>query len=484
MRDEDGVATRGDFVRLAHFPPYVLSIINLNISGISLFRLLSCGSKLLYFKLANMRGATQFSVIGAADQYLQYADWRNNNFQSMRVFEGLRSIQIVGFAGKSLRNFSTDKFADLPSTIEILRFEFLQALTLWVDLTNIDWSSYQDGQTISNGKAFHLDEKFPNLKSLELLSPYWDRFSHYVRKGTTVAFTWTAQMKEEFANHIPRGVTNLHLNRLQLVPSDFPRFFPDGLTTLNYEYMITESRNPDTMALGAALPSRLKSFKFGRIPWSTMGPLPESLEELRENPYDLHLSPHCLTNPNPSQPFFILPSALKTLSVRSTSFPWDERTVSALPSTLTHFQVRLIVADPSLAWTDSLFELLPPKLEVIILGNPADGPTTELTPNISLYDRPLRFFSPGTKVLWPWSSLLQLPSTLETFYAHKLAYARIPDREDGYSMDEGRDYWIDQLPSNLKVYCHNWGLLQDGKLMKAPLRWRFLAIDWDTATCR
>lgn len=479
QRDEDGVARSGDFVRLAHFPPYVLSIINLNISGISLLRLLSCGSKLLYFKLTKMRGATQFSVIGQVDHSMQYADWRNKNFQSMRVFEGLRSLEIVGLASKSLRNFSTDKFDDLPSTIEVLRFEFLQAFTLWVDLKDHDWTTYQDGDAIRNGKAYHMEEKFPNLESLELTSPYWDRFSHYARKGVTVAFPWTNQMKEEFAAHLPRSLTSLKIHRFEGVQRDIIKFFPEGIKRLEYDFMLPEEINPQAISMGEALPRQLKILKLGRpLGWRELGHLPVALEAL----YELSTVTNRWLNPDPSTPFFIFPSTLKTLVLRSSVLPWDEPTVMALPRTLTHFQVRMSKEDPEHAFTDSLFELLPPNLEVLILGSAADGPTTTLTPNISLFDRPLRFFYPGTKVLWPWSSLLQLPPTLQTFYTHALGYTRIPDRDDGYSMDEARDYWIDQLQSQLNVYCPDWGLLHDGAKMKAPNRWRYLLVDWDTCS--
>lgn len=151
--DESVGPEKGNFVRLAHFPSDVLAIINLHVSGLDLLRILSCGSKLLYYKLTKMRGATQFRIASGIDHFLRHADWRNRSFEAMSAFEGLRCVEFLGFYNKSFRHFTTAKLENLPPTIEVLRFDFLEALTMWIDLSQRQWEHLEDGTTVFHAKS-------------------------------------------------------------------------------------------------------------------------------------------------------------------------------------------------------------------------------------------------------------------------------------------------------------------------------------------
>ena len=448
--DEVGEAARGNFFRLEHLPSEVLASINLHVSGISLLRLLSCGSKLLYHKLTKLEAATQFSVVNGVDYDLQYSDWRNRNFHSIRLFEGLRSLEIVGFAKKSLRYFSTEKLEDLPSTLESLRFEFIEALNLWVDLKHVKFN-HETPANVPNPQVYHIDAKFPNLRVLELFSTYWDRFSLHHGPTNTYCFIWTPEMKSEFLAHLPTCLERASF-LLDSVPGDCTKGLPQDLHTLRFR---TTAFCSDASRFGETLPIHLKDLTLdATIDFHLLGSLPPSLERFTQEKSLVAPALNRTLAPAPCR--FVFPPTLLYLCVLHTILRWDKSTLLALPRQLIHFEVT-----STAQVTDDLIEHLPPLLQVIRFGNYSGR--TKLTPLMLDYliDRPVRILQTTSEVAWPWSSFERLPATIEHFRQDVLTYADIPGKPNS-SSDEAFAYWSSKLPKGAIVRSARWDNSKSG----------------------
>lgn len=450
-QDKDIGPVEGDFVRLAHFPADVLATINQHVSGLDLLRLLTCGSKLLYYKLSKLRGATQFSILNGIDQTLRFADWRNRSFLAIRAFEGLRSLEMTGFFQTAFRHFTTATLKDLPSTLEVLRFDFVESLTMWIDLQDSQWTGYGDGYVARDGSVYHLDKKFPNLTSLQLTSRHWDTFSFYARQGVTIAFPWSRTMKEEFLSHLPSGMTKLRITLAHL-PINAVQLLPKGLTTLHHDHygIFLDFVCPKYESL---LPQHhlktLTSTSDGGLSLLAMGQLPSQLEYFTEILSGSMPIERSLDSPPSGEPLYVFPNTLKSLRMLSTNIAWDIITVKALPPTLTHLETKAGY------WNDQLVELLPPLLETIILGSRMAENDTSPSLLAHLAHRPVRVFKPCSKHPWPWACFASLPATLKTFNQPLLTYSPIPGQESA-APKLALEYWLSQAPPDTNISGPLW----------------------------
>lgn len=431
--------------RLSHLPVEVLSIVNLYTSGISLLRLLLCGSKLLNFKLCKMRGATQFSIIHGLDHSLRMSAWHPQSWNVMLQFEGLRSIEFVGYDERAIRNLTTAHIAFLPSTIEIIRFGFWEALTMWIDLEGLELDKMEDGSSVASPKVYHLDSKFPNLKRLEIRSKAWDRFSIYVRPGLTVGFSWTLQMKQEFVAHLPSSL--VHLNGLfSHVCIDFLVGLPADIQHLEVSMNGPWPPHQHDVFVNAALPKNLKSLNF------------QSTSGIRFNHFDQTL-PHSLqslsigcleTRPPQACPIFFFPFTLTHLQLL-TPLSWHMEDVLALPKALLHFEVRC--AAPH--FDGHLFDLLPPILHTILFGEDHLGrnpiPVQSMT---TLSERPLQRLALNSSVPFAWSDIPALPPTLTYFSQPVMTFSAVPGRPQA-TRTEAFALWKSQHPLRCRFVTLN-----------------------------
>lgn len=243
------------------------------------------------------------------------------------------------------------------------------------------------------------------MKTLQLWSRHWDRFSCYIRPGLTIAFKWSVQLKQYFLDHLPRGLTELAITLIE-TPTDIIGHLPRGLISLKIDHT-GPLHDYTPLIIGSLWPQHLKSLEVSSedetLSFPLLLPLPSQLEHFSEQLLESAVLERS-SDMSTTDPFIAFPHPLKTLIIAVADIKWDLPTVRALPSTLMHLETR------SGFWTNELVDNLPPLLETVILGESADN---KLTPNVlaALAQKPLKVLSVASASSWPWSFTCELPTT-------------------------------------------------------------------------
>jgi hypothetical protein len=427
---------------LAVFPTDVLNLMTGYLNGFSILALYNCGSGLLNYKLRKNSAVTHFRVRCGHDIFPPYRDWRNNNFRSVTIFQSLTSLEFTGFDSYAFRYFTSPIVANLPKSLEVIRFDFIEALTMWVDIQKCP----QPRAIVPTFDVFPLDEYFPKLRILELRSRYWDRLTIY-RGKECIAFNWTMEERVKFLQHIPRSVQYLAATATGC-PSTFGDCLPEDLISLSLEgtseiptqFVENLNRNLRHLSLTG----------FCNIEKSEIAKLPPNLETLRFHSLILDLPAHTASLSTERWiPQF--PQHLTTLIVDNHATWLEEDGIKLLPSSLTILS--LFACSPTLS--DSCVQYLPRTLTILELAS-SSARTNNIT-HAALMDLPNRLtkLNLASVAVFPWSCLEMLPASLTLFIHHSFAYDDIPD-SPGATPNQADEYWRGKAPKKCFIKYNNW----------------------------
>jgi len=422
---------------MANFPTEVLNLMTGYLNGFSILSLYNCGSGLLNYKLRKNGAVTHFRVRCHADVFPPYRDWRNHNFHSLALFQSLQTLEFLGFSNYAFRYFCTPIIERLSPTIQVIRFDFIESLTMWVNVTKFPRSA-------NLFEPFPIGEQFPNLRVLELRSRFWDRLTIYKGKDC-VAYTWTPSSRAAFLSCLPASLSKLTISA-NGCPSDFPTHLPPNLDTLT----VDASHEAPTDWIVHLNPS----IRHLVVTGTTSGPkieemklLPRDLEVLhlnglRESPEQLQQ----LQNPVPE-----FPHLLKELRITDKTSWIGEEVIKTLPSTLT----TLCLSTCSNALKDDVVQHFPRSLTHLYLSSEI-AEITDIS-HLALMDLPgqLRLLNLASKQRWPWSCFEMLPHTLE-YLAHRLFEPSENPDDPSMAPQAALAYWKRKTPPGCQVVTLSW----------------------------
>lgn len=438
-------------------------------SGFTILTLYNCGSALLNHKLRKIGAVTQFSVHHGRDHYLPFHDWRNNNFRAIATFQSLRRLEFVGFASYSFRNFTTNVLAQFTPNLAIIHFDFIEALTMWIDLRpeayglkTLDYFAMT-----MNPQAFPLKSAFPALRELHLNTSYWDRYSIYPTPKEAFGFNWTPEMMASFVENLPESMVDLKLSR---APPLAAAHFPPYLEVLDWR--VTEpyrdQRHPLAGPFGALIPREVLHLKLRNLDASAyigvtsqldlLGGLPDGLQSLefsfdsaRFSAPEVDGSDLKVVNAG----FF--PSNLTSLSSLTPVSFLTRDIISFLPQTLTVLNFESV----SNALSDEAVPLFPGSLTILRLhrdaGNHGNRQPGLLT-GACLLDLPkgLVEFATGSGTVWPWSALEYLPPTLKVLSHFLWTYASLPDQPESDKAEATQFWKAKASQQGCRLVCEVW----------------------------
>lgn len=457
-QNDPGANPKWHRTSLALFPATVLKEMTQCLNGFALLTLYQCGSGLLNYKLRKIGAVTQFSVRYGLDHTLPYRDWRNNNFRSIALFQSLRSLEFLGFAHRSFRNFTTAIIATIAPILEVLRFDFIESWTMWIDLCPSSYGVDKLDYATLRPKPFHLDAQFPNLKILSLSSHCWDRYSIYPSPKTSFGYNWTEDMKDEFISHIPRYLIEYEAGGV--IPQDFLAGLPSeqlmklSLSGLPYgrDFRPLPNREEASLEISRGLPRELVSLTLSSVVADLRGS-----DDYPPNLKSLTLQFYADEGPQSDElmatSYFQLPSLLEHLTIRSPCSWLYNTTIEALPRNLTFLDVPKLTMELD----DSCVALLPRTLTFLRFGEElADKANTAITP-AGLLDLPkcIQTLTFASKLDWPWSALEYFPPSLTRIYHAKFVYESTPDKENASSREATR-YWKDKLLPSCRLVFGQW----------------------------
>jgi hypothetical protein len=418
---------------LAVFPTDVLNIITGYVNGFAILALYNCGSGLLNYKLRKNGAVTHFRVRCGIDVLPPYRDWRHNNFRSLTIYQSLTSVEFTGFATYCLRYFTSAVVAGLPPTIEVFKFDFIEALTMWVDTKK----SPEPKNAALSFVPFYLDEHFPKLRVLELSSPHWDRLTIYQGK-TCIAYNWQAELKDEFVKHIPRTVQTLKISATGT--ETFGSNLPENLVSLTLNHY---QAGPSFLKLPEAL-RELTILPWQAIPSEYISDMPRTLEKLQIKSFVPTGAPG---EDEKEPPKF--PPMLRTLSIENNATTFNEAVIKALPETLTTLQMH-----GSTQLTSSCVQYFPRSLTILELANGIA--TTNEIASEAFMDLPsgLRSLNLASSIKLPWSVLEMLPPSLELFTQCSMQFCEIPDQPDA-AREQAEQFWRSKAPSKCLLQVQN-----------------------------
>lgn len=462
---DDGIKESWQRTALSSFPIFVLKEITIHLSGFSVLSLYSCGNALLNHKLRKAGAMTVFSVHYGLDHRLPFFDWRNRNFRSIAIFRSLRRLEFVGFAHHSFRNFTTLIITQLAPTLTSIRFDFLEALTMWIDLRpetyGVKTLSPHDLKLLKP-RALELDSIFPQLEELHLWSAYWDRYSIYPSSKQSYTFNWSNVMRGLFIKHIPSTVWKMKIWTDE-VPISAAKLMPPHLETLEWE--LDEHSDPEwpDLALGSSLPRELLDLKLVGLCGSSTHPdifdhlndLPPSLTYLELSELGVDTTHFLETEPESQIEVPALPTQLTTLIIHHSVRWLTYAMIATLPRTLTKLDINITLINLK----DDCISAFPRSLTILHLNRLARADSRTKFTGACLLDLPrsLVEFSSGSTEKWPWSAVEYLPSTLRLLIHPIWKYASTPYDDDA-EVAVASKYWKDKAAETQCVLNHlKWG---------------------------
>lgn len=408
---------------LESLPSEILNLVTSHINGFTMMALYNCGSSLLNYKLKQNRTVTHFRIQFQTEVCPPYKDWRFCNFRAITKYQSLVSLELLELGGISIKYFTSSIVANLPKTLEILKFEFIEAYTMWIAAA--DYSS--DRKDTHPFEIFQLDCQFPHLRVLELFSNVWDRYSLY-RGKHCIPFQWTTELKDKFLSHLPKGLESLSLS--QLGSESIGKLLPPSLPALSVCDPIDFS----------SLSKEMKKLTviYDEIEASTLPDLPcelEFFEMCRFSEYGGLVRFSC---------------SLKTLIVYQSGDEFDEDAIKALPATLTELRFGKM----SYSLDSSIIKYLPQGLKTCIL---TDGFSTihdigpEAFPDLP---KSLTILNLATRAL-PWSIFKSLPPQLVQWTQYQL---KPTEAAVGQSPTESLEYWKNQAPKGCAFNVRLWNI--------------------------
>lgn len=405
---------------LALFPTEVLNLMTGYINGFDILALYNCGSGLLNYKLRKNGAVTQFRVQCNRDVFPPYRDWRHNNFHALWNFQSLTSLEFSGFNRYAMRYFTSSVIAGLPKTLEILKLEFIEALTMWISTSHYP----SDRKGADPFEVFDMNAQFPRLRVLELISDYWDRYTLY-RGKKCIAFEWVPERKDDFLSRLPIDLRALNVSRVG--SSSIGPFLPASLHTLSAPASIDFFNLPKELkSLTIVLDGHTSSISSAKV-----AELPPELE---------YFQVPAFADAGPLR--FECP--LHTLIVTTADEAFNEAGIQALPRTLTDLRFGRMRTPLS----SSCVQHLPRSLTVCLFHSNHDQ-THDIGPE-AILDLPntLRYLNLATKAL-PWSVLEVLPPQLVKWVQFELTPAETP-ADVQPTQDAALDYWKSRAPPG----CH------------------------------
>jgi hypothetical protein len=428
---------------LALFPTDVLNMMTGYLNGFSVLALYNCGSGLLNYKLRKNGAVTHFRVRGHVDVFPPHRDWRNHNFKSLCLFQSLTTLELTGFSNYAFRYFGTPIIAGLPPSLQKIRFDFIEALTMWVDVRK---SPVPKGHTLSF-EPFGLDEFFPKMTSLELSSRFWDRLTIY-RGKECIAYNWAPELRERFLEHIPRSVTDLTIS-ISGCTGEFGTKLPQDLRSLKLTIALVHD-GPQNF-----IPSLPRSLQYLDLSQAN-GIKGGALKDLPPELHTLHL---CSVDPESEDFMPTFPACLTALylSHRASWLNHAAFQANVLPSTLTILSMHECSKDIC----NDTVQYFPRSLTVLEFALAISNTGSTINEQ-ALMDLPsgLKVLNLASVVELPWSCFELLPRSLQVFTHHSFKYASIPD-EPNSSISASQAYWKSQGPPECRYLFTNWNGLSD-----------------------